>query len=537
MKSVTGALLLAAVAATAWGQQEGGAYSIAGVVVDHASNRPLSDVVITIAPAQHMNQQTQQKSNEGGAFTFTNLRAGKYALWAQHGSENAQFYMGYEGFLTAIAVGPGLKSDGIVFPLTSGGAITGTVVDQDGDPVAGASVMLLHKAVSFGKSTVVQNGSQGTRPSGKFAFRNVEPGTYYVAVMGSPWYAEYTARPDDSEGPDVAQEGAQLEVTYPVTYYGDTDNPDAATPISVAEGSRSEIQISPRTVRASRLWIGNATQGPQEGFSINVMVKGPGGTLLQAPTSVVGNLGGEDLVGLAPGQYSLTVQRITGGKQGESWSENLSVSGDGEPQGQRSAASTVSGHLTLQAATGAGQSGVMLRRSDGFSTYCQTDVQGSFTCNQPLLPGKYELFISGTMAGIYIASLTAEGAKVNGSSLEIGNDASAVKLEITVALGSENVEGVAVRYGKPLAGAMILLLPENADRPELIRRDQSDSDGTFTLNAAVPGRYRLVAIDDGRELAYRDPAVMAPYLQHAMRVTLPLAGKDPVKVEVRQRQP
>ena len=46
----------------------------------------------------------------------------------------------------------------------------------------------------------------------------------------------------------------------------------------------------------------------------------------------------------------------------------------------------------------------------------------------------------------------------------------------------------------------------------LFRRDQSDSDGTFTLREILPGRYTVVAIERGWELDWQDPAVLKPYL-------------------------
>jgi hypothetical protein len=79
---------------------------------------------------------------------------------------------------------------------------------------------------------------------------------------------------------------------------------------------------------------------------------------------------------------------------------------------------------------------------------------------------------------------------------------------------------------------MILLLPQDQNRSLLIRRDQSDSDGTFTLPQVVPGRYTLLGIDDGRDLAYQDPSVMKPYLAGGQVIDIPLPNEELVKVNV-----
>jgi hypothetical protein len=54
---------------------------------------------------------------------------------------------------------------------------------------------------------------------------------------------------------------------------------------------------------------------------------------------------------------------------------------------------------------------------------------------------------------------------------------------------------------------MVLLIPEQDSNIALFRRDQSDSDGTFTLQNVVPGKYRVVALEHGWELEWMNPAV------------------------------
>ena len=47
---------------------------------------------------------------------------------------------------------------------------------------------------------------------------------------------------------------------------------------------------------------------------------------------------------------------------------------------------------------------------------------------------------------------------------------------------------------------------------ELFRRDQSDSDGTFSLASVIPGEYTIVAIDDGWDLHWSEPGVIEHYV-------------------------
>jgi len=68
---------------------------------------------------------------------------------------------------------------------------------------------------------------------------------------------------------------------------------------------------------------------------------------------------------------------------------------------------------------------------------------------------------------------------------------------------------------------MVLLVPKDpAAFPELARRDQSDSDGSFALRDAAPGEYTVVAIEDGWELDWTLPQVISRYLPGGVAVTV-----------------
>jgi hypothetical protein len=77
-----------------------------------------------------------------------------------------------------------------------------------------------------------------------------------------------------------------------------------------------------------------------------------------------------------------------------------------------------------------------------------------------------------------------------------------------------------VKNGAALAGAMVLLLPENFEAPGLIRRDQSDGDGSFSLTDITPGRYLLLAVEANDGLEYAKPAVMQGYLNGAKKIVV-----------------
>jgi hypothetical protein len=108
-----------------------------------------------------------------------------------------------------------------------------------------------------------------------------------------------------------------------------------------------------------------------------------------------------------------------------------------------------------------------------------------------------------------------------------------IHLIIELTQGLARIEGTALKDGKPSPQTMILLVPDDFERnPAAIRRDQSDSDGTFVLRFALPGKYTIVAVPDGWNLEWQDPQVLRPYLGHGERLQVAANQKYQVKVQV-----
>jgi len=103
--------------------------------------------------------------------------------------------------------------------------------------------------------------------------------------------------------------------------------------------------------------------------------------------------------------------------------------------------------------------------------------------------------------------------------------------------GTGQITGVALKDGKPLDGVMIVLVPEVPEHNlVLFRRDQSDSDGSFRLPVVHPGKYTVLAIENGWELEWLTPGVLEKYLAGGEAVRVTANAKIEVKVKVQQPQ-
>ena len=236
-------------------------YTIAGHVVRHLDQRSIRGARVSIAMVKDPARQISAITDENGAFAFQGVPAGKYQLRVtDHGT--SQLYQHSENYSTAIVTGPKLDTEHILFSLDTPARIAGTVVDEDNDPVPHVSVYLFSQSLQFGKYRTRMRGQGATDTGGAFHFRDLEPGTYYVAVAGRPWYAQNVNDQQRAQVPDSNQGRSELDVAYPVTYYSGATSPEGATPLKLEEGQKAEVQMTMHAVPGLHITIdGITTEG------------------------------------------------------------------------------------------------------------------------------------------------------------------------------------------------------------------------------------------------------------------------------------
>lgn len=514
-------------------------FTISGTVIEHGSNRPLKDAIVSVTPVQQADGSLSFRTGEDGHFVFADLAAGKYRLNAEKRGFPEQAFQQYEGFSTAIAVGSGLQSEDIVFPLFAGGSITGTVLDEENEPIRFAQVLLFNKQSDAGSERVGMRNIRQTNSLGQFRFANLRAGTYYVAVQARPWYAQNNpARQLQPAGSEQGNE-RELDVVYPLTYSGGVTDSTSASPVTVAEGGTSDLPFVLRAIPALHIQVTGLPPTKQGvGMGINVMEIGVGG--FQAGFSgaqVMGGNGNWEIGGIGPGRYLVSPFVAEKGAPEQLGSGVFDFTADGSIDLSSFNRTSLAGRMTFEGNTSHPQNPIVVLYQAGSSIRSLFVVaadgtlklaQGSY-----LLAGRYELRLQNA-PGFYLKTIEAKGATVTGRQVDIP-ESGAVELALVASTGVTSIDGIALKDDKGVGGAMVLLIPKEAGRTGLIRRDQSDSDGTFTLADVAPGKYTLVAINDGRDLAYEDPTAMKPYLSQGTDLTVPLTHNAALKVEVLQR--
>jgi hypothetical protein len=153
------------------------------------------------------------------------------------------------------------------------------------------------------------------------------------------------------------------------------------------------------------------------------------------------------------------------------------------------------------------QLAITLSDNKGRRSRTELDAKGEANFSD-VIPGKYEVFAGSPTQPFSVVRIVTEAGAISGHTFNMPPGAS-LTISLSVLAGSVTVEGYAKRTGKAVAGAMIVLVPKDAEaNRDCIRRDQSDLDGGFRLRNVVPGIYTIVAIENGWDLDWAEPAAL-----------------------------
>lgn len=495
-------------------------YRIAGTVISKTDSRPLSHARIIVTDAKDAKKFESLITGDDGKFEFTGVPAGKYSLTGARRGFVFAAYDQHDQYSTAIVTGAGVDTENLTLRLAPDAVITGKVLDEANEPVREAVVTLYYNDHSGGVDRIHQFRSASTDDQGAYEFTLLRPGTYFVSVSATPWYAVHPPSNPESFGknqPDAANPvDRSLDVAYPVTYYADVTDTDSATPIPVRGGDRIQADIHLTPVPALILVFHvpenggfNIPQLQQSSFDTSTAIRSDG---VQSSSH-----GFMAVTGIPAGRYNVRIS-----SHGQSMQiNNFDLTKDGQVLDTSAAEvmSTVKVSVKVAGETSIPDMlGIGLRSGNKFlSGLTIVDAKGQADFAE-VPAGSYEVVVRGSDRRYSIAQMTAEGAQASGHVLTVA-PGSSPSVSLTLARGNAEVEGVVKKAGRAFAGAMVVLVPKNPERDhDLFRRDQSDLDGTFTLHGVIPGSYTLLAIEDGWELDWSQPGVISVYQKSGRKI-------------------
>jgi len=509
-----------------------GTFLIRGSVVDAITGQPMDRTDVSIGSTEHLDQTLQQLlTGKDGSFSFSGLSQGKYWLSASKNGFRKQTYEQHGGFFSAVVVGPALSSDHIVFRIHPDASISGKINDSENEVVPNAIVSLFRRDASSGFVRTFQIAQTVSDDRGYYHFGHLEAGRYFVAVSAQPWYNSIAASLRESSEYDVvAADGNDLDRAYPFTYYPGTTNPSLASPIVLNEAQSASADIDLMAIPSLRLRINHAASSAAQislkQYVFGVLADVPS-TQHYLPDDTL------EISGIPPGTYILEFDSPS--PTVPLHGRVIELTADQETDAKIGVAiPAITGKVQMEGGlTLAGQAFVRLwnsQRAEAFDAVLGTN--GKFAFDEDLiLPGTYSVFLINGES-LMVGTITATGAKVTGQSIYV-NGKTPVSLSIQLSHALSQMTGTAQRSGKPLPGALIMLVPENANSNlALFRRDQSDSDGSFSLKDILPGKYKIVGIQGGWDLEWADPAVLKTHFEQAVDVEIRANTKYEMTVKV-----
>ena len=288
-------------------------YRIAGRTVSAVDGHTLQGATVRIVNNKTQQLVASKVSGEDGSFEFTNLNADKYSLDAVAEGYIASHYDEHENFWTGVVTGADVDTESLVLRVTPQAIISGRVLDEVGDPVRSAMVILYRENHAEGRSRINSIRGLQTNDLGAYEFTSLPPGNYFISAKATPWYAVHPQllKSLGVGGGAAHSVDSSLDVAYPTTFYADTTDSDGATPIPVRAGNQIDIDIHLQPLPAITLTV-HTKAGQQNPHYLQLQE-----SVFGQSEDVNGQMqiddSGTSLVGVPPGHYTLRHVNQTSG--------------------------------------------------------------------------------------------------------------------------------------------------------------------------------------------------------------------------------
>jgi hypothetical protein len=448
-----------------------------------------------------------------GNFELRDLPAGRWELTASKGGFVTMRYGQRRPFEAGrpIELADGQVMQQVNFALPRGAVITGRLVDEYGDPVAGARVQALRYQVVQGTRRLMPTSAAAqTDDTGAFRLYGLMPGEYYVSAI-------LRALPFDA-----TDEGTG----YAPTYYPGTGSVTEAQPVTLAVAEEATISFSLLPVRTARisgsvvnsvglpllngmvmLLAADAVGGPPLAFGAANRIR-PDGTF------VVSNV--------APGSYTLVATnggpggRFGGDAQAELGSVPVAVGGE-DLTGitiVTGRGATLTGTITAAQGSSAGlpTSNVRIAAQPsqlqgglgglpgGFGNRA-ADVQRDGTFTLTNLFGPRLIRVNGLPPEWMLEAVLVNGMDVTDRPIDFQPNDEIAGARVVLTDRVTQVEGAVLgRDGKPSRDFTVVVFPDDETRwaapSRYLRSARPDQQGLFKIRALPPfDRYLAVAVD------------------------------------------
>ena len=564
------AAALAAVAVT--GAQAPKPYAatglIVGIVVDAATGKPVSGATVSVSsgvPAMPMTREVQGAlprilTGPDGRFVYRDLRAGNYSITATKPGYSAGAYgrRRAAGPFMWLDLAEGERTADVLVRVWKHAAISGTVVDEAGEPVVGARVRSWRRTFDGGRYAFLPAAAGLSDDRGIYRIGGLVPGDYVVGIAATQVAGDEVPAADRTSSIGAANFGSAAFVRtapvppppvdgrlflYPSTWHPSAASSAQALNISVVSGQeRGGIDLQMHPVPSARV-SGTITraEGPIGGIPVRLVPTGD--EAIEDAGFITGADGSGSFVfpAVPAGQYSLRIAATLSIDQKQTlattlWAETQVTVGDSDIDDVVLAvgpAIRITGRLEFEGSkpppSRIDRVPLLVESVDRRFSFpaggITVDPGGQFsTGGYP--PGRYFVRVSGSPIGWMFKSATYGGRDVSETPIELASEDVHVVLTYT-----DRWTGLAgtvnTSDGRPDADAIVLVFPTDSTlwanygtTPRRLKSTRTRKTGEFNFNSLPPGGYHVIALPDERAMDWMDPAFLAAVSRGATRITI-----------------
>jgi protocatechuate 3,4-dioxygenase beta subunit len=477
--------------------------AVEGRVVDAISGEPVRKALVVLRKDRE--DGTGAYTDGNGAFRFEKIEPGAWGVSAVRDG----FAMDPKSSRTVVTVKPDITESDVVLKLLRMGAISGRVLDSDGDPVFSATVRVL--PLKKGESAA----SATTNDRGEYRLFHLRPGKYRIAASGGATVDQIRRETAGMGGP-VKVPGTPYEA-YAITYYPGVTDSKQATIIEVGAGA--DLQgfdmqlLRYRAVHISGRIMKPANMDPR--LIVNVFLMSPTGSINGSHAGPVRDpVGSFEIEGVLPGKYVLTANAGLN-SQDELSAREMVETGSSDLEGIQltlAPAQKIMGRIRLPDGRSIKQGLIVSLKSREFLNQqfraTQVALDGTFSL-EVVPPGAYDVVVETTRRGddLYVSGIRAGDEDVLTHGLHVGT-VSLAPIEIVLKDGGATIDStVRSSNGDPIQGADVRLLPDapRRDQRALYSECSTGATGTCTMQGIAPGKYQAFAVPRLGTIDIHDP--------------------------------
>jgi hypothetical protein len=418
------------------------------------------------------------------------------------------------------------------------GAISGRVLDSDGEPLTGANVEII--PISRKKDSILSFHA-ATDDRGQYRAYNIPPGKYHVAAS---YESPFQQRQVRMQRP-ASQSNNLHQDTWALTYYpAALDAKQAQTVTIEAEAELQGLDVQMRSARGVTVrGIAGATGGAPAGALVFVTLT-PVRRTIGLPTYdnvIQDSSGGFEFGQVLAGRYVLAATAPLGDKKLSS--HQLVDVGTADIDGIQltlSSPQIISGVIVLPEARKMPASLVAVLtpreiRYDGGGGLTEPGSNGEFQIHD-VAPGDYDVVLASTGAGddLYVSSIQAGDDDALSGGIHVGmSPVGRIKVVLKANGGAVHAV-VRTAEGKPLPDSQVRIVPDDPRRDQmaLYGECKTDANGACDLLGVAPGSYQVFAFAEERQIDFRDPAAISDIEGLGKAINVAEGGRQNVELTV-----